>query len=251
MRVVRRRRDHHYPLREQGRQICGRLGRLGGGVSGVPRSPLFQRPFERNPGRVYGVIIRDQFSSHPVAGGIAATPHKTRIVTVKLTNYRTALDAATANCLHVEGFWLDRFVRGCRVLMRLAVSLALTASTLIGCSPAHCSVTIRTIGSTASTWYTPHPQPIWRFAITNTGTRPVQWFSGVEGKDGNDTNYSRAGGFVDWPEGILMPGEGVVTNMIVPALTGSVWRATVLYCPTNAVGGKSLRTFADEWRVSN
>jgi hypothetical protein len=91
------------------------------------------------------------------------------------------------------------------------------------------AMTVRALHSTGDSWYKPHPQPIWRFAITNTGRARVFWQAGVEVRGGSDSEYSHAGGFIDWPEGSLPPGQGFETNMIVPAKTGSVWRASVTY----------------------
>jgi hypothetical protein len=133
--------------------------------------------------------------------------------------------------------------------MRSILSVALLVVAVMGCShPPRPSVTIRAIGPTGDTWYIPHPQPIWRFAITNSGTCAARWDSGVEVRGGSDKDYSHAGGFIDWPEGILGPGEGLLTNMIVPALTGSVWRAEVDYSPAKARDSRDTRTYKDEWR---
>ncbi|MEW6160965.1 MAG: hypothetical protein AB1813_26345 [Verrucomicrobiota bacterium] len=90
------------------------------------------------------------------------------------------------------------------------------------------AMTVRTLNFTGDFWYKT-PQPIWRFAITNTGHARVYWQAGIEVRDGSDSEYSHAGGFVNWPEGSLPPGQGLETNMIVPAKAGSVWRASVIY----------------------
>ena len=98
---------------------------------------------------------------------------------------------------------------------------------LVGCvRPERASMTIHAVAPTGDTWYRP-PQPIWRFAITNTGACQLVWTSGVEVRGGSDRDYSHAGGHIEWPQGVLSPGESLFTNMIVPAVTGSVWRASV------------------------
>ncbi len=128
-------------------------------------------------------------------------------------------------------------------------------------------VTIQVLGPTGDTWYKPHPQPIWRFTITNKTHAPVFWMARISTSDRTDTNYSRAGGFIDWPEGSLNPGQGLETNMIVPANTGSLWCASVDYwyqptaTETNVwprvyrIPGawrffrfKKVHTFSDVWR---
>jgi hypothetical protein len=109
------------------------------------------------------------------------------------------------------------------------------------------TMTIRAIGPTGYTWYQLHPQPIWTFAITNTGSCEVEWRASVEVRGGSDREYSQAGGSVEWPEGLLASGHGLHTNMIVPAKSGGVWRADVDYWPTTAKGGSEIRTYNDKW----
>lgn len=91
-------------------------------------------------------------------------------------------------------------------------------------------MTIHAVNPTGDTYRHP-PQPIWRFAITNTGSCTAVWKAFVDVRGGPDRDYSVAGGFIEWPMGILEPGRSVVTNMIVPAKTGSVWRASIGYWP--------------------
>ena len=91
-------------------------------------------------------------------------------------------------------------------------------------------MTIQAVSPTRDTWYRP-PQPIWRFAITNTGNCEVVWASSVELVGGDDRDYSDAGGHIEWPDGVLAPGQGLITNMIVPARKGSVWRACIEFWP--------------------
>ena len=109
----------------------------------------------------------------------------------------------------------------------ITATVLLVAALLVGCGPTEQAdpVTIRALRLTGDTWFKPDPQPIWRFTVTNTGKSDVCWRSGVEVRGNIDPKYSRAGGFVEWPEGILAPGRGIETNLIVPAKTGSVWRA--------------------------
>jgi hypothetical protein len=110
-------------------------------------------------------------------------------------------------------------------------------------------MTISTIGPTGDTFYIPHPQPIWEFAITNLGARDVEWRAGIEVRGNSDTNYSHAGGFFDWPEGILAPGQGLHTNMVVPAKSGSVWRANIDYWPIRSKvhPDREIHTYKDVW----
>jgi hypothetical protein len=116
--------------------------------------------------------------------------------------------------------------------MRATFLLALVV--LVGCSsPERASMTIHAIAPTGDTWYRP-PQPIWRFAITNTGTCQLVWESCVEVRGGSDREYSHAGGHIEWPQGVLAPSESLFTNMIVPAATRSVWRATVEFWRVSA-----------------
>jgi hypothetical protein len=97
-----------------------------------------------------------------------------------------------------------------------------------GCSdPKKTSTTIRAIEPTGETFFTPSPQPIWSFGITNTGETEIEWRSTVELRGKGPQGYSHAGGFIEWPEGVLAPGEGLRTNMIVPAVSNMVWRAAV------------------------
>lgn len=96
----------------------------------------------------------------------------------------------------------------------------------VGCSPQHPAVTIRALAPTGdAVGY--KPQPIWEFAITNAGGCDVLWRSSVDVKGGEPGDYSNAGGHIEWPVGILAPGESLFTDMIVPAHTGSVWRASI------------------------
>ena len=132
--------------------------------------------------------------------------------------------------------------------MRSILPFVLLALTLMGCAhPPRTAMIIRAIGPTGDTFFIPHPQPIWSFGITNTGSSEVSWNSDVEVRGGSDKEYSHAGGHIDWPEGVLAPGQGVVTNMIVPALTGSVWRAVVDYRPTTTNRWPKSQTYKDEW----
>jgi hypothetical protein len=103
-------------------------------------------------------------------------------------------------------------------------------------------MTIHAVAPTGDTWYRP-PQPIWHFAITNTGDCQLVWASGVEVNGGDGPDYSHAGGHVDWPQGVLAPSESVFTNMIVPGRTGSVWRASVSFWPVSA---QDLKKAQDE-----
>jgi hypothetical protein len=125
--------------------------------------------------------------------------------------------------------------------MRSALIVALLV--LAGCSHSErASVTIHALGPTGDTWYRP-PQPIWRFAITNTGAYEVAWESSVQVRGGSDPDYSHAGGHIDWPEGILLPGQSVITNMIVPGKAGSLWRASVEFWP---ISPEELRKAQDD-----
>lgn len=109
--------------------------------------------------------------------------------------------------------------------MRALILIAL--SLLVGCSqPKQAQVTIRAVGPTGDTFYRP-PQPIWRFAITNAGKCDVVWEASVSLKDARDEDFSNAGGHIDSPQGILAPGRGLVTEMIVPAKKEIAWRARV------------------------
>lgn len=111
------------------------------------------------------------------------------------------------------------------------------------------SMPIQALGPTGEMWYRPDPQPIWSFAITNTGKHDVNWAAGISVKDGADKGYAYAGGFIDWPEGILAPGQGLHTSMIVPARSGSVWSAGVTCWRANT--GGSFKTFSDEWHQTS
>jgi hypothetical protein len=108
-------------------------------------------------------------------------------------------------------------------------------------------MTISAIGATADTFYIPNPQPIWSFAITNTGTNEAQWQAGIEVKGGDPNDYSLAGGHIDWPEGILGPGKSSQTNMIVPAKAGTTWRAYLEFHPTTDIGYRELQRYDDQW----
>jgi hypothetical protein len=111
------------------------------------------------------------------------------------------------------------------------------------------SMTIHAIAPTGGKWYQP-PQPIWQFAITNTGSSDVVWNAGVQAKDRNDRDYSNAGGTVDWPQGVLAPGKGLVTEMIVPAKTGNVWRAYIEFWTVSQQNLKAAQSEAARFRQS-
>lgn len=88
-------------------------------------------------------------------------------------------------------------------------------------------VRVRVLGSTGESW---REQPAWKFGVTNSGSLPIDWRANIEVRGVEDKQYSYAGGFIDWPEGSLAPGQGAEAYMIVPRKKGSVWRAVVGYC---------------------
>lgn len=110
-------------------------------------------------------------------------------------------------------------------------------------------MTIHAVVPTGDTWYQP-PQPIWRFAITNTGTFQLVWESSVEVRGGVDRDYSHAGGHIEWPQGVLAPGESLFTNMVVPAVTGAVWRASVEFWPISTQDLKRAQDDAQRFGLS-
>src|SRR4051812_11645123 len=114
--------------------------------------------------------------------------------------------------------WLSFVVGQLHGIMRATALVAPLA--LLGCSHyEQASMTIHAVESTGETMFRP-PQPIWSFAITNNSSFQMLWESGVEVRGGDYSDYSRAGGHIDWPQGVLGPGETLFTNMIVPAVTG-------------------------------
>ena len=127
-------------------------------------------------------------------------------------------------------------------------SLVMAVLVLVGCAspPERASMTIHAVAATGDTWYVP-PQPIWRFAITNTGNCEVVWESSVDVRDRDDQDYSHAGGHIDWPDGVLLPGQGVFANMIVPAKAGKVWRASVTFWPVSAQDVKRYESEAERF----
>jgi hypothetical protein len=133
---------------------------------------------------------------------------------------------------------------------RALVILTVVAGLLIGCAHSRTThltaMTIRAVGATEDTWYRPHPQPVWQFAITNTGNCELHWECGVEDRGWTDRAYSIAGGFIEWPEGVLAPGQGLCTNMIVPA-KGRAWRAFVEYWPPPLTSQTKSRRYNDAW----
>jgi len=122
--------------------------------------------------------------------------------------------------------------------MRIPAVIVLVV--LAGCSnPQRASMTINAVAPNGDdTWWSP-PQPIWRFAITNTGDCQVVWHSNVQVEGGGDRDYSHAGGHIEWPKGVLALGQSLVTNMIVPAKMGSVWRASIRFWP---ISDQDLKT---------
>ena len=110
----------------------------------------------------------------------------------------------------------------------LTAIVALVSVALVSCTHAKKSPTsammIRAIGPLGQSFY---KQPIWRFAITNTGASDVCWMAWTQVQGASDKDYSNGGGHIDWPEGVFAPGQGLETNMIVPGKMGSVWRAYV------------------------
>lgn len=119
--------------------------------------------------------------------------------------------------------------------MRAVFLIAL--SLLVACSQPkqtlNPEMTIRAVAPSGDSFYVP-PQPIWRFAITNTGDCYVAWEAFVETCGEHDQDYSNAGGFIEWPEGILAPGESLMKPMIVPAKTEIAWRAALRFWPLTA-----------------
>jgi hypothetical protein len=119
--------------------------------------------------------------------------------------------------------------------MRILVTASVIwiSALLAGCAQTEqpSGVTIRALQATGQTFFTPSPQPIWRFAITNSSQSEVCWQSGIETSGDRDHGYSRAGGFIEWPTGTLAPSQGIETNMIVPAKSGISWRAQVEFRP--------------------
>jgi hypothetical protein len=124
------------------------------------------------------------------------------------------------------------------------------AAMLVGCAHSsatrHAAIVIRAVRPTGDTWYRPHPQPIWQFAVTNTGDCELHWEGGVEDRGWTDRQYSVAGGHIEWPEGVLAPGQGLCTNMIVPA-RGTAWRAFVDYYPPPLTFKTKFRRYNDAW----
>jgi hypothetical protein len=134
----------------------------------------------------------------------------------------------------------------------ITATVALASALLVGCVHTERAepMTIRAIRATGETFYTPQPQPIWRFAITNIGTSAACWVAGIEVQGGGDRGYSNAGGHIDWPAGVITPGQGIETNMIVPAKTGSVWRAYVEFWMISPHDLKKSQDDADRFGVS-
>jgi hypothetical protein len=95
----------------------------------------------------------------------------------------------------------------------------------IGCEPSS-SIRITVVGPTDAAW---RDQPIWRFAVTNDAPVQLWWSTRVVVKGHTDREFSIAGGFFNWPEGWLAPGQGLETDMIVPRNTNSLWRGCVWY----------------------
>jgi hypothetical protein len=131
--------------------------------------------------------------------------------------------------------------------IQLSTLLVLFSVLLPGCSHqaggGYRLVKINAIRATGDSWYKP-PQPIWSFVITNAGSLPAYWESGVEEMGGYDTNYNHAGGHIDWPAGNLVPGGSVQTNMIVPGAAGTSWRAWVDYGPDIR---ETRNRYYDDW----
>jgi hypothetical protein len=122
------------------------------------------------------------------------------------------------------------------------ITIAAILFLTFGCSHHYSpSAAIRAVGPTGRNWYRP-PQPLWRFAITNTGSSILLWSSVVEAPNPN-LDYSNAGGFIEWPEGFLSPGDGVLTNMLVPAGSNVLWRASLEFWP---VRSKDLKKYQKE-----
>ena len=139
-------------------------------------------------------------------------------------------------------------VAACIMRFSQTIAVGLISVVVVSCAhvtkPARAGVTIRAVRAVGDTFYLPHPQPIWRFAITNSDSSDAQWMCGIEVRGGGDDEYSHAGGFIDWPEGVLASGQGIETNMIVPAKAGSAWRAYVDYW---TLPSRNLKTYHDEW----
>jgi hypothetical protein len=131
----------------------------------------------------------------------------------------------------------------------VTTSVVLASALLFGCADAERpdAATIRAVRFTGDTFFTSSPQPIWRFAMTNSSLSEVCWQSGIETRGDRDPGYSRAGGFIEWPEGILASGQGCETNMIVPAKTGSLWRAYIEFWTLSSEESKRYKNEADKF----
>lgn len=129
---------------------------------------------------------------------------------------------------------------------RIPISI-LAFTGLCACNPVgvhYNDMMIAAIKPTGDSFYTPHPQAIWRFGITNIGNIPLWWSAGVDCKPRADKYYDLAGGHIEWPEGVLEPGKGLETNMIVPA--GVRWRGVVNY-DSGKIGTVVKTAFEEEW----
>jgi hypothetical protein len=129
----------------------------------------------------------------------------------------------------------------------ITITVTLGSVLLVGCVDLQHSgrVAIRAVHPTGETFYVPYPQPIWCFAITNTGNIELHWRSGIETRGDCSTNYSPACGSFDWPWGVLEPGQRITTEMIVPAKIDGVWRA---YVESWSVPNYDTKTYKDVWQ---
>ena len=134
----------------------------------------------------------------------------------------------------------------------ITASAIVISALLAGCAQTvrPVGVTIRAVHATGETFFTPSPQPIWRFAITNSSSSAVCWQSWIETSGHRDPGYSQAGGFIEWPYGILASGQDIETNMIVPARSGGSWRACVEFRKLSPQESEKYRHEAEQYEVS-
>jgi hypothetical protein len=136
-------------------------------------------------------------------------------------------------------------VKRWKIICVLGLIIGLLTVCVIVLSLPRVSMRIKAVGPTGHSFYK-YPQPIWSFSLTNTGSYDVKWICLVDIRGNWPEEYRDAIGFVRWPEGTLAPGQGLETNMIVPAEAGSVWRPTVYYWPVRTRGDKSWE-YSGKW----
>jgi hypothetical protein len=124
-------------------------------------------------------------------------------------------------------------------MLALVVVLMFVFAVFIAPAP-RAKMSIRAIGPTGASFSNP-PALVWSFAITNKGPSAVSYRGEVGVVNERESPFLLTPKPIQPPEGILAPGQGVVTNILVPAGPGIMWCADLLYTPVESSFRRTMR----------